>query len=143
MHPDTGHITDDACESASANETWNVFQENEPRSNHANRSPDGIPQPSFILKPSPLPSDAVRLAGESCSDEIHSPTPREAIEGFNIVPYRRLIQVLRFHPGHEHSCAVGLPFDSANKMVSGFSKPHPEIQPPHARAQSKGTHHHT
>lgn len=51
------------------------------------------------------------LAREAARDEIHDSTPRATIEGADVVPDRRLIQGLVFHPRHDRGRSVGFPFD--------------------------------
>jgi len=72
---------------------------------------DRGPEPAVIINTAPFAGGAERLAGESGSDEIHFITPRCAIEGREIVPYRSAIQPLFFHPRHESGRCVGVPLN--------------------------------
>ena len=51
------------------------------------------------------------MARESGSDEIHSSNERFRVEGGEVRPDRRLIQVRLFHPGHESGRCVGVPLN--------------------------------
>jgi hypothetical protein len=60
--------------------------------------------------PEPLSGEAVRLAREPRTEQIHDSTPASAVEGGKVVPDRSAIHGRRFHPGHERGrrCAVPL-----------------------------------
>jgi hypothetical protein len=74
------------------------------------------------------------LAGISASDERNLATPRAAVEGFDIVPDRRVIQGLICHPRHEGGRGKGFPFDETNSPVSGFCNMEAELQSANACA---------
>lgn len=78
-----------------------------------------------------------RLAGISASDERNLATPRAAVEGFDIVPDRRVIQGLVRHPRHEGGRGEGFPLDETNSAVSGFCDVEAKLQSANASAEGK------
>jgi hypothetical protein len=58
------------------------------------------------------------LTGRTANHAIHDSTPRIAVEGGNVIPYRRVIQGLVFHPRHESGRGEGLPLDVAHSTGS-------------------------
>jgi hypothetical protein len=61
--------------------------------------------------------DAEGLAWVARRNEIHAPTPWDSIEGFNLVPYRRFIQGLVFHPRHESGRCEGFPLNVTHSLI--------------------------
>lgn len=55
------------------------------------------PEVARVIHSAALASRAERLAGVSRNDEIHRSTPRVAIDGGNVTPDRRRVQVAFFH----------------------------------------------
>lgn len=86
------------------------------------------PKVPGIVTPPALSGDAERLAGIAGSDEMNAAAPWSAVEGSEIVPYKRLSQRLVFHPGHESSRRVGFPLDVTHSPVVGLSDVQPEIK---------------
>lgn len=108
------------------NKTGYVFQEDDAGSHLANDTGDVVPDPALVVGLLPTSGDAPGLAGKSRSDEIHDATPRSAVEGDNVIPDRRRIQGLFFHPRHERGRGVGFPFDVDGTLIvvpEGQSKP--------------------
>ena len=62
-------------------------------------------------------------------------TPEAAVEGFDVIPDRSVIQGLVRHPRHEGARGEGFPFDVTNSFVSGFRDMQPELQTSNAGAQ--------
>ena len=84
----------------------------------------------------PAPSgDAERLARIARTDEIHRAAPRAAVEAGKIVPDRRLIQGLVFHPRHEDGRGEGVPLDVTHSTVSGFGQRKSEVEASGAGAE--------
>jgi len=75
-----------------------------------------------------LARKAERLARIAGSENIHSPTPRSAVEGAHVRPERSLIQGLVFHPGHESGRSMCVPLDEANSSVSGLGNAQAELK---------------
>lgn len=96
IEPEVGQVAEHEMESP-VSETWNILQEHEPRSHHANDSLEFGPEPPFVRGPISPAGDAPRLAGEAGRDDIHSSTPRAAVEGLKVIPDRRFIQDAFFH----------------------------------------------
>lgn len=87
------------------------------------------PEGPFVCMPKALSGKAVGLARDARSETIHEATPREAIEGREIVPDRRAIHGLIFHPRHESGCCVGFPLDVTHHTeVSSSRNSHSEFK---------------
>jgi hypothetical protein len=110
IEPELGKVVEDFGESVS-NNTWHVLQHDESRSHLTNDAGDVRPEPTVIVNSTPLSGQAERLTWETGSDEIHSSTPRCAVEGFNVIPDRCLIQPRLRHPFHENGRRVGVPLN--------------------------------
>jgi len=108
--PVFGKVGEDVRQPVS-NKLGDVLQEQEPRSHVTNALPDGRPEPPVIVNTAPLACARERLAGEPGRDEIHASTPRSTVEGAQVRPDRRRIQVRLFHPGHESGRCVGVPLN--------------------------------
>jgi len=139
IEPELGQIGEDSGKSSS-NKPRHVLQEDALGFHLANDPGDVEPQAGAgaLPKPLALPGDRDVLAGESRSDEIHSSTPRCAIEGCEIVPDRRAIQGLVFHPRHENGRAEGVPLDVGHNTISDSSGDS-EVEPADAAAEAKGS----
>ncbi|KQZ14293.1 hypothetical protein ASD44_09580 [Mesorhizobium sp. Root554] len=61
-------------------------------------------------------------------------TPRAAVEGDKVVPDRRAIHGLVFHPGHEGGRSIGFPLDETDSAVAGFCDMEAELQAANAGA---------
>jgi hypothetical protein len=64
-----------------------------------------------IIDPLAFACDGKRLTRVTAREDIHRSTPRAAVKGGNIVPDRRAIQGLVFHPRHEGGRCIGLALD--------------------------------
>lgn len=94
-----------------SNKLGDVLQEHVAGS-HVSHDPGNVwPDPSLIIDTSTGTRRRERLAGETGSDEIHSSTPRCAVEGREVVPYRRRVQGRLVHPGHEDGRCVAVPLN--------------------------------
>jgi len=123
-------------------EAGHVLEEDEGWLNLSDDAGDVGPDPPLVVGAASLPGHAPRLAREARSDEIHDATPRSAIEGRNVIPYRSRIQGRVLHPGHEPGRGVGFPLDvhhGAIGLAEGESEP--EIKPREPRAQSQAMDH--
>jgi hypothetical protein len=81
--------------------------------------------------------DAERLARIARSEDVHRATPRAAVEGGNVVPDRRRIQGLVFHPRHEDGRDEGVPLDITHSAVPGLGQHEAEVEPSGAGAERK------
>lgn len=104
-----------------ANNAWDVLQEAVAGSNVTDDPGDFGPEPAVIVSSGALSGGAEGLAGETGSDEIHLAAPRSAVEGFEIVPHRSLIQSRFSHPRHESCRRVGVPLNTTHKPMSWFA----------------------
>jgi hypothetical protein len=85
------------------------------------------PESALVVVPSLIPGHGVGLTGEPRSDEIHDATPRSAIEGREIVPDRRAIQGLVFHPRHENGRGESVPLAKAHGSIAHVGELEPEV----------------
>ena len=85
--------------------------------------PDEVrPEGPVVAFPLLLPRDAVGLAGETGSDEIHSAAPRAAPEGRKVVPDRSRSQVLVLHARDESGRRAGFPLNVTHSSVSSSER---------------------
>jgi hypothetical protein len=98
---------------------FDVFGKDPFGANFADDSGDVGPQMAGVIRPFPEASKAEWLAGITGSEDMNASTPRRAIEGFKIVPNRRLIQGRVCHPRHESSRGMGFPLDVTDSAISG------------------------
>lgn len=110
IEPEVGKVVEDMGEPES-NKLGDVLQQDESGSQVSDDGCDGWPEPALIVSSTLLPSRAERLARETGSDEIHSATPRAAVEGGEVIPDRSLIQTRLRHPLHENGRCVGVPLN--------------------------------
>ena len=95
-------------------ESGHVLDENSSSCALPDDSDEFGPEGSLVVVGASFPGEDVRLARETDSDEIHEVTPLAAIEGREIVPDRRSIQGLVFHPRHEDGRRESVPLDVAH-----------------------------
>ena len=86
------------------------------------------PKVTRILVAGALSGIAEGLAGIAGRDEMNAAAPRSAVEGAEIVPDRRLIQGLVFHPCHESGRSVAVPLDESHSPVSGLGDVEAEVE---------------
>jgi hypothetical protein len=128
IEPERGQIPEYISQEPVSKEAWHVLQEDERGSHVANDPREGRPEPPRIVSPLSFSGDGGGLTRETRHDEIHEPTPSLAVEGFEIVPDRRWIQGLFFHPCHEEGCAVAIPLDTHHSASVGNGDPGGEIE---------------
>ncbi len=95
----------------------NVFTEDEGGFDFANDSGKFRPEVARVTCSETLAGVTEWLARVAARYEIHNAAPRSAIEGFEIVPDRRSIQGLVFHPRHESGRCVGFPLNVSHGSV--------------------------
>src|SRR5215472_18652151 len=89
IEPERGQVRHNLSEGGSsvdAEESGDVLDEDQSRSNCADDAGDGWPEPPLVVGPASGSCGAGRLAWEAGRDEIHSAAPRAAIEGREVVP---------------------------------------------------------
>jgi hypothetical protein len=69
------------------------------------------------IESSPLAGNREILTWPSRHDAIHCATPRAAVEGLEIVPDRRAIQLRLAHPRHESCRCVGFALNVTNSST--------------------------
>ena len=117
IEPQAMKVFEDFSETE-ADMSSDVFENNNPWSNFSDDSGDIGPEVSGVGFALSVPCLGEGLAWVPGMEDIHSATPRLAIEGLEIVPYRSRIQRLVFHPRHEQGRSVGFPLDVANSSRS-------------------------
>ena len=95
-----------------------IFKEAEWRFDFAHDTGDVRPQMSWVFVAEFTSGDAKWLARIAAMEDIHQAAPRSAVEVGNIVPDRRAIQGLVFHPHHERGRSVGVPLDVTHSSIS-------------------------
>ena len=122
---------------AEAEMMGDILKEDEGRPDLVDDAGDMRPEMAWIVRAPALARDGERLARIARSDDVHSATPRAAVEGSNVVPDNSLIQGRVFHPRHESGCGEGFPFDMAHSTISGDGDGKPEIEPACAGAEGE------
>jgi len=128
IEPEFGKIGEDGVESQ-PNVACDVFKEHEPGSNLANDSSELGPEVALVFGAEPLACSGKGLTRISASDEIHLSAQPAAIKGRGVVPDRRAIQGLVFHPRHESGRCEGFPLNVAHGAYSGVGKLESEVEP--------------
>lgn len=134
--PESGQSTEDMSEPVS-NKSRHVLENNPSGPNLPNDSLHIRPQPSLVLDPPLFTRDRERLTRETGSDDIHSATPRSAIEGREIVPNRRALHGRLFHPLHEYRRSKALPLDVAHSPISVHDKSDAKLESANSGADPK------
>jgi len=111
IEPERGKIGEDMVKPSGSNNVGDVLQHDELRSYVSDDPPGHRPEMPFVVKSTTSTGNGERLARETGSDEIHSSTPRCAVEGCEIVPDRSEIQPLLCHPRHDSGRRVGVPLN--------------------------------
>ena len=120
------------------NKSGDVLQEHESRSHVTDDPSDGRPEPPVIVNTFSLTGSRERLARETGSDDIHAAAPRCAVEGFEIVPDRCLIQPRFFHPGHENGRCVAVPLNTSHGSYVNTSGSEAEFEASVSVAEAEG-----
>lgn len=105
-----------------------VFGEDGARPDLADNPLDIGPEVPGIAFTAAFAGHAEGLAGIAGSEDMNAIAPRAAAEGFEIVPNRRWLQGLVFHPGHESGRRVGFPLDVTHSPISGLGDGETEVE---------------
>jgi len=92
-----------------SNKPADVLHEDEARSHLVNDSDKLLSEVPLVVEALAFSGGTPRLARDSRSDAIHDSTPRSTVEGAEIRPDRRLIQVAVAHPRCQDFNARGFP----------------------------------
>lgn len=107
---------------------FDVLDKDSPGSHLVDNPFDFGPQVPGIGFTSALARKAERLAGISGSEDMNLAAPWPAVKGSEIVPDRRAIQGLIFHPGHESSRCMGFPLDETDSAIGGLGDRETELE---------------
>jgi len=105
-----------------------VFEETNGGFNLAHDTGDVRPKMARVFIAELASGDGKRLARITAMDDIHQAAPRSAVEGGNVVPDRRAIQDLVFHPRHERGRCVGFPLDVTHSSISAVGDVEAEVE---------------
>jgi hypothetical protein len=114
-----------------------IFEEDESRLAFADDARDMVPEMARIGLAEPASGNREWLARIARSEDIHDAAPWSAVEAGNIVPDRRRIQGLVFHPRHESGCCIGFPLDVTHSAISGTGDVEAEVEPAGTGAQGE------
>jgi hypothetical protein len=125
--PARGQVTDDPVEGP-GEVSGDVLHEQVSGSHLASDAPDLVPEPALVGGAAALAGEGLGLAGVASRDEIHSATPRSAVEGLQVVPDRSVSQLAPCHTGDEDGSRVGLPLDKPHRTHTGASHDHSGVE---------------
>lgn len=138
IEPEVGKVGADVRQT-SPNKSGDVLQEHESRS-HISQDPGNVwPEPSLVIDTETLPRRREWLTVETGSDDIHSATPRFTVERGDIIPDRRLIQGLFFHPRHESGRCVTVPLNTSHGTYVEAGEPESELESSVSVEEAEGT----
>lgn len=114
-----------------------VFREDDGRFDLADDSLDIGPEVARIALTLPLSGKAEGLTRITGREDMNAAAPWSAVEGFEIVPYRRAIQGRVFHPRHESGRRMGFPLDVTDSSITGLCDGDAEIEAAIASAEGE------
>lgn len=100
----------------SCEQSRDVLDEEPPGFRLLDDAPALTPEPSLVVGAEPLTGEAIPLARDARTDEIHDSTEASAWEGREIVPDRCRVHGTLFHTICDDACSVGLPLDNTHKL---------------------------
>lgn len=106
----------------------NILREDDLRADLVDDAFDFWPEMAGISTGSASSSNTEWLAWVAGREDMNAVAPRVAIEGSQIVPYRRAIQGLVVHPRHESGRCMGFPLDETDSSISRFGKTDAELK---------------
>ena len=107
---------------------FDVFKEDPSRADFPHDPRDLRPQMSGVGFTAAKSGLAEGLAGITGSDDMNAAAPRSAVEGSQIVPYRRRSQGLVAHPRHESGRCMSFPLDVTHSAISGLGDMQAEVE---------------
>jgi hypothetical protein len=105
-----------------------IFEETERRLDFVDNPADMGPEMAWVFVTKLTASNTERLARIAAMDDIHHTAPRLAVKGGNVIPDRRAIQGLVFHPRHESGRGEAVPLDITHSSVVIDGKMESEIK---------------
>jgi hypothetical protein len=98
-------------------DSWNILQEDSVGLDFPDDSGDGGPEVPLVIDSPLLSGDGEGLTGETSREDIHSATPRFAVERDKVIPDRSRSQPPFFHPRRQRCGGIGFPFDVTDAAV--------------------------
>lgn len=105
-----------------------VFREHDLRPDLGDDPFDLGPQMTRVTLSAAPAGVAEWLAGITGREDMNAVAPRSAVKGFEIVPYRCLIQGRVVHPRHESGRRMSFPLDVTHSSISGLRNGDAEIE---------------
>ena len=99
---------------------FDVFEKDPSRADFPHDPRDLGPQVAGVGFTAAMSGLAEGLAGITGRDDMNAAAPRSAVEGSQIVPYRRRSQGLVAHPRHESGRCMSFPLDVTHSAISGL-----------------------
>jgi hypothetical protein len=139
IEPEVGQGSENGAEAPVRSEAWDLLQEDDSRSHHANEVEEVVAQPSLVAASFALSGEAVGLAGESRSDDVHASTPRASVEGSQVRPDRSRSHGVRFHRCDQVRCGEGFPLHVQDWLNLEAGESQSEFEPSVAGAEGGET----
>lgn len=127
---------DDGCE-LSVSIPRDVLAEETIRPALRDDAQDLVDKEAVVARPAALAGDGVGLAGVSANDAMNAATPRSSVEGSEVRPDRRRIQLARFHARDQPCGGKGFPLHVSDSARSGFGNVDAEVEPAGSGAEGE------
>ena len=114
-----------------------VFEEHPSGADFAHDAGDLRPQVAGIGVAAAMSGLAEGLARIAGRDDMNAAAPRSAVEGSQIVPYRRRSQGLVCHPRHESGRRMSFPLDVTHSAIFGLGDVQAEVEAAVAGAEGQ------
>jgi hypothetical protein len=88
-----------------------------------------VDEEAVVASPAALAGDGVGLARVAANDAIHDAAPASSVEGGEVRPDRRRIQLARFHARDQPCGGKGFPLHVSDSARSGLGNVHAEVEP--------------
>jgi hypothetical protein len=116
--PERGQITGHLPKSSN-NERWAVLHEHESGSNLANDAGHFDPKSAArSVDPCARSGATDVLTGKAARNHVNTASPRSAVKGANVIPYRERREKAVVLSGDKNARGVGLPLDSTDRAPS-------------------------
>jgi len=100
-------------------EGWHVLDEDQGGTHLTNEAHEVRPERAVVLIAASASRDRVGLARQARRDKVHRAAPAATIEGGEVVPDRRRVQMARFHKRDQARGGKGLPLHDTDSAVPG------------------------